>query len=134
MRITSAGVKGDNSAMEAFGKVDIIGGTTGSFYLYISSDEGFRLRLNGVVIAEFVGVTGGSNMTVQVTVNDGDVFQLTYFQQSADSFIRFRTTDQFDSNHDGGSFVGNTASGIDVLPLSFPPPSHTAPGQQWAAA
>lgn len=115
------GVTGDDFAMEAIGVVDIIGGTTVTTTLYVNSDDGFRLRLNGVVIAEFIGTTTGSDTTIpNITLNDGDVIRLTYFQRNVTSFIRLRLLD------DTSAFVGSAASGIDVLPASFPPPANSA--------
>ena len=84
---------------------------TGTFTLYVNSDDGFRLRRNGTVIGEFVGPTGLSDTTISnVTLNDGDVLRLTYFERGGGAYVRLRI------NSDSGTFVGETASGRISMP------------------
>lgn len=114
----------NNIVYEFVGVIDVIGGTTATVTLFINTDDGFRLRLNGTVIGEFVGMTTGSNTTIPgVTLHDGDTIRLTTFNTGPAGslgFVRFKLND------DSGPVVGTAASGIDVLPAPFPPPAHSA--------
>jgi hypothetical protein len=70
-------------AMEATGYVDVIGGASIRTALYVDSDDGFRLRLNGRTVSEFPGWTSHSNrITPMLTLNDGDLIRLTYFERT----------------------------------------------------
>jgi hypothetical protein len=105
---------GQDFALEATGRVNIVSGTSATVTLYVNSDDGFRLYLNGTVIGEFVGGTSGSNTTMpNVTLHDGDLLRLVYFQGSGSSFLRLRLND------DTGLFIGDAASGITIVPQSY---------------
>ena len=114
----SGGASGDNTndfALEAVGLVTLTAGTTGTFNLYVNSDDGFRLRRNGNVVGEFTGPTGGSNtIMTNVTLNNGDVLRLTFFERAGGEFVRLRV------NNDTGAFVGDPASGINITPVPEP--------------
>lgn len=114
------GTNEDDFAVQATGFVDIIGGTSASgVVLYVNSDDGFRLRVNGVVVSEFVGPTGSSNTaTGPLTLNDNDFIQLTMFERDGGEFLRFRL------NNDSGAFIGDTASGILInMTAAIPEPA-----------
>ena len=105
---------GQDFALEATGRVSVLSGASTTITLYVNSDDGFRLYLNGTVIGEFVGGTSGSNTTMpNVTLHDGDFLRLVYFQGSGSSFLRFRLND------DNGPFIGDAASGITIVPQSY---------------
>ena len=110
------GYTGEDFAYEAVGLVDVIGGSSVSgVVLYVNSDDGFRLRVNGVTVSEFPGDTGGSNTASgPLTLNDGDVIRLTHYERGGGEYIRLRLND------DNGPFIGSAASGIDVVPIPEP--------------
>jgi hypothetical protein len=95
----------DYFALKATGYVDVVGGTSKTLKFYINSDDGFRLRLNGVVIGEYTSPTSSSNYTTaSVTVRDGDLLTLTYFEQAGVQNLIFQDT----LCH----FIGNSDSGV----------------------
>jgi hypothetical protein len=107
---------GDQFAVSADGFVDLNGdgfdGDTGTFTLYVDSDDGFRLRLNGAVIGEFPGATGNSNTTIpNVTLRDGDRLTLNYFELGGGEKLIFRVGSTTGAN------VGSAESGITVKPV-----------------
>ena len=111
-----AGTTPEQFALSAVGVVDIIGGSSlNGVVLYVNSDDGFRLRVNGTIVSEFNDPTGSSNTaTGPLTLNDGDVISLTFFERDGGEFVRLRLND------DSGPFVGSTASGIDIVPVPEP--------------
>ena len=116
---TFPGNHSDYFAMKATGYVDVVSGTTKTMQLYINSDDGFRLRLNGVTVAEFVGPTSGSNFTTNsITLHDGDFLQLTYFEQAGVQTIVLEDTN--------GHFLGNSDSGIAITQIATIPEPATA--------
>jgi hypothetical protein len=112
---------GDDFAISSEGYVDLNGdgfdGDTGTFTLYVDSDDGFRLRLNDVIIGQFEGPTGGSNTTISnVELKDGDKLTLTFFERAVGEKLLFRV------GSDTGAFVGSPESGIAVRPEPVPEP------------
>jgi CSLREA domain-containing protein len=117
------GVSGDDFALEAVGRVDVLSGTSGTFTLYVNSDDGFRLWRNGTVIDEFTTPTGSSNVTMSnITLNDGDVLRLTYFERGGGEHLTFRVNDS------SGALVGDSASGISIAPVQDFVVTNTADG------
>ncbi|MGV3531811.1 MAG: lectin-like domain-containing protein [Chthoniobacteraceae bacterium] len=112
---------GDDFAVLSEGYVDLNGdgfdGDTGTFTLYVTSDDGFRLRLNDEVIGQFETPTGNSNITIPgVELTDGDKLTLTFFERGGGDMLVFRVGDAT------GAFVGTEESGILVRPEPVPEP------------
>lgn len=112
---------GDQFAISSEGYVDLnndgFDGDTGTYTLYVDSDDGFRLRLNGNVIGEFTGPTGSSNVTIPgVTLKDGDKLTLNFFEKGGGEKLVFRVGDAT------GALVGTAASGIAIKPEPVPEP------------
>lgn len=110
---------GDQFAVSSEGFVDLNGdgfdGDSGTYTLYVDSDDGFRLRLNGVVIGEFAGPTGASNTTIpNVALKDGDKLTLNFFELGGGEKLILRVNDN------NGAFVGTAASGIDIRSVPEP--------------
>jgi hypothetical protein len=110
---------GDDFALSATGKVDLnldgFDGDTGTFTLYVNSDDGFRLRLNGNVIGEFVGLTGNSNITIpNVALKDGDTLDLRFLERGGGEKVYLRINDA------SGALVGSPASGIGISQVPEP--------------
>lgn len=102
-----AGTAEDDFAFEAIGAIDVIGGTSTTLTLYVATDDGFRLRRNGVVIGEVFGQTGNSNTTLPgITLSDGDILRLTMFERGGGEFVQLRR------DASTGVFLGDPASGI----------------------
>ena len=82
--------------------------------LGVYSDDGFRLRLNGVVVAEFAGVrTVETTTTAPLALHNGDSLELTYFQSTGSSEVEFFTVD---ANGQPIALVGDPLSGINIVP------------------
>jgi len=126
----SSGNATEDFALEAVGVVGVINGSTGTFNLVVNSDDGFRLRRNGTTIFEFTGPTGNSNTGLNnVTLNDGDVLRLTFFERGGGEKLLFQVDADGllgNPNSDPGAaandriFVGAAASGISIVPIPEP--------------
>ena len=116
-----AGTASGNFALEASGYVDILGGTTGLFNLIVDSDDGFRLRLNGAVVAEFVP-DGTPHISLNgLALSDGDFLRLTMFQQGGgERIVLRRDFDGIDDGFPDKTFVGSATSGIDIVQVPEP--------------
>ena len=106
-----AGVNADNFGLNATGVVSGLAGPT-AFTLGVNSDDGFRLRLNGTTIAEFTGTRGAADTLTAspVTLNNGDVLRLTYFEAGGLNEVEFFAVGA------GGTraLVGDVGSGIGI--------------------
>jgi MYXO-CTERM domain-containing protein len=112
-----AGGRGDQFAALATGSVHLPGGSPISTYLYVDSDDGFRLRINGAVVSEFVGLTGSSNTITPtaITLNEGDSIELLLAESGGDEKLVFQTDADGDLGTTGDrAFVGDAPSGIQI--------------------
>jgi len=100
-------------AVNALGSID----TNIHNSLVIQHDDGFRLRINGVVVAEFARQTAPRNTFVNLAAAGLASFQLTYFENRGREVLRV-----FDRRNNGFRFanIGNP------LPASVPEPGNLA--------
>ena len=108
-----AGTNDNYFAFEAIGVVDILNGSSlSNVVLGVHSDDGFRLRLNGVTVAEWTFPRSSSyTETAPLTLNDGDVLRLTFFEEAGGKAVELY------SRQNGNLFlVGDPNGGIDILP------------------
>ena len=73
----------DDYALDAIGFLTF--NTAGSYVFQVNSDDGFRLRLNNVVVSEFVGTRGpGDTNTSPLSFAAGDTssLRLTFFERA----------------------------------------------------
>jgi MYXO-CTERM domain-containing protein len=118
------GGRGDNFAATATGFVHLPGGVPISTYLYVDSDDGFRLRINGSVISEYVAPTGGSNTITgaPITLHEGDAIELLMAEDGGGEKLIFQTDADGNLATTGDrQFVGDAPSGIQIT-SSVPEP------------
>jgi len=116
------GGRGDDFAAIATGVVHLPAGTVSKF-LYVDSDDGFRLRINGAVVSEFVGLTGGSNtMTpTAITLHEGDSIELVMAERGGGEKMILQTDDDgLTSTAGDRHFVGDVDSLIQIVPAPEP--------------
>lgn len=110
-----AGTAADDFAFQATGFIDVLDPSgTADIAFIVNSDDGFRLRLNGVVISEFVGTTGNSNtLSALVTVKDNDFLDLVYFERAGGNFVSLQADfDGLLSTALDRAIIGLSESGI----------------------
>ena len=121
-----AGTNEDDFALYARGFVDVLfdsGQITGA--LFVNSDDGFRLLVNGQVVSEFAGPTGGSNtLSGIVTLKDNDLIEFFFFERGGGEFAFL----QFDVDGSGATtgdrfFLGDTGGGIAIRTALIPEPA-----------
>lgn len=107
------GVSGDDFSLLATGVVDVINGTSmPDVTLGVNSDDGFRLRVNDQVVAEFVDPRGPDDtLTAPLTLNDGDVITLTFFERGGGDEVEL-----FIEGPGGRILLGDPAGGILIVP------------------
>jgi MYXO-CTERM domain-containing protein len=118
------GGRGDNFAATATGFVHLPGGVPISTYLYVDSDDGFRLRINGTVISEYLAPTGSSNTitAAPVTLHEGDQIELLMAEDGGGEKLIFQTDADGSLATTGDRlFVGDAPSGIQIT-SSVPEP------------
>lgn len=111
------GGRGDNFAATASGFVHLPGGVPITTYLYVDSDDGFRLRVNGSVVSEFVGLTGSSNtMTASpVTLHEGDSIELLMAEDGGGEKMILQTDADGSLGTAGDRlFLGDAPSGVQI--------------------
>ncbi len=118
------GGRGDNFAATASGFVHLPGGVPVSTYLYVDSDDGFRLRVNGTVVSEFVGLTGSSNTitAAPVTLHEGDSIELLMAEDGGGEKMILQTDADGNVGTTGDRlFLGDAPSGVQIT-SSVPEP------------
>lgn len=114
------GVSGDDFALEATGVVDVINGSSITAWFGVNGDDGHRLRVNGVVVDEFPGPRDDPDdgtPLVQLTLNDGDVLRLTWFERGGgDNVEFFLDVDSILATTEDLFLVGTPESGIRIIP------------------
>lgn len=112
-----AGTDGDNFAMSLNAVLDVLNGDSIQGALYVDSDDGFRLRVNGVVVSEFVGTTGGSDTISNLLIlEDGDIIDAVFFEAGGGD--RFELSIDFDgdkSTTNDRFALGDFGSGVRAL-------------------
>lgn len=95
--------------------------------LHVSSDDGFRLLVNGVTVSEFNSGTGDSNtISAMLNLKDNDLIELFVFEQGGDEQARLRLDfDGLLSTTSDRIFLGAAGSPIRALldPIIVPEPA-----------
>jgi hypothetical protein len=114
------GVSGDDFALRASGFVDVLSGTSVTGMFAVNSDDGFRLRQNGVVVAEFTGERDDPDAGTPLfalTLNEGDRLELTYFERAGgDNVEFFMDLDGSLATTGDLILVGDPAGGFVIIP------------------
>jgi len=114
----------DDFALEAVGVIDVIGGTSVTIAAGVNSDDGYRVRRNGVVVSEFVGDRDDPDAGTELfffTANDGDVLRLTYYERTGGENLEFfRDLDGNLATTNDLMLIGSAASGVDIVPIPEP--------------
>ena len=112
-----AGTAADDFALRASGFIDVDSPDgQDQVFFHVDGDDGFRLRINGVTVSEFINPTGSSNtLSGAVLVNDGDFLELFFFERGGGENLTF--TRDFDGVL-GTTFdrvlIGDPFSGIRI--------------------
>jgi hypothetical protein len=119
----------NHMAMRAEGLIDIVGGGDSliGVVLTVTSDDGFRLLLNGNVVAEHATLrTTDSTSTAPLTLNDGDFLSLLYFNGPGEGDVALNI------GSSSGPLVGFAESGMSIV--AVPEPGCAMPAALLAAA
>jgi hypothetical protein len=106
----------NHMAMLALGYVDVDGGSSQSgVVLTVTSDDGFRLLVNGAVVAEHATVRNSdSTSTTPLTLSDGDLVSLLYFNGPGEGNVSLNL------GSSAGPLIGHAGSGMSIVAVPEP--------------
>lgn len=113
-----------NIALRATGTIVIP--NDGDWTFHVNSDEGFRLRIDGVQVMQFTGTRGPSDSLITRNLTAGEhTITLTYFEQTGGDEVELSAAEGAHENFSGFfRLIGDTANG--GLPVLVPPGSEAS--------
>lgn len=122
-----AGTTEEHFAFYAKGFVDVLDNTSVNAALYVSSDDGFRLLVNGVIVSEFAGPTGNSDtISAMLNLKENDLIEIIFFEQGGGEFVNLSLDfDGLLATTGDRRFLGDPLGGIIIRqqPFVIPEPA-----------
>lgn len=113
---TGGGADKNNFALEATSVIDVVGGATSSLFFYATTDDGFKVELNGQLVFQNFDTGYDTDLVSQeVTVNDGDLIRFVYFERDGGEFAYlFDDADGDLSTTNDRAVLTSGATGVQV--------------------
>ncbi len=113
---TGSGANKDHFALQATSLVSVVGGSTASLFFYTTTDDGFKVELNGNTVFQNNDNAYDTNRVSQeVTVRTGDLIRFVYFEREGGEFAYlYSDTDGDLSTQNDRGLLTSGANGVVV--------------------